>query len=369
MACRYIGLISGTSVDGIDAVLAEIDEQQAVALATLHVDIPAELKSRLLAFNAPAANELDHYADCDVRLGHLFAHSVQRLLENTSYSANDITAIGSHGQTIRHYPGGTTPTTLQIGDPNIIAECTGITTVADFRRRDMAAGGQGAPLVPAFHAAMFRLPGEARAVLNLGGIANLTLLAADPRQAVLGFDTGPANCLLNDWIQQCRQQEYDDAGQWAAQGEVHQALLEACLNDPYFALPAPKSTGRDYFRLSWLEQKLHAFSDIRAVDVQATLAELTARSVANDLLRYAPATTHLFVCGGGVHNLELGRRLQACLPDVTLASTASLGIDPDYVEAMAFAWLARKTLNHETVSLSSVTGARQDRILGGIYPA
>ena len=369
MATLYIGLISGTSVDGIDAVLVDFGEQQPQLLATRHIDIPTDLKTKLLAFNSPANNELDNYATCDVQLGRLFAHSVNTLLDATNYAAQDIAAIGSHGQTIRHYPEGATPTTLQIGDPNIIAELTGITTVADFRRRDMAAGGQGAPLVPAFHAEIFSSSTEARAVLNLGGIANLTLLPADNDQAVTGFDTGPANCLLNDWIHDCQQKEYDQDGQWASTGEVNQPLLEAFLADAYFAQSPPKSTGRDYFRLAWIQSYLKDIPILNEMDVQATLATLTAHSVANDLLRYAPQTKRLLICGGGVHNRDLIQRLQTCLPEIIIESTTALGVDPDYVEATAFSWLAKKTLDHQTGSISSVTGARHNCILGGIYQA
>ena len=369
MSFLYIGLISGTSVDGIDVVLIDFSGAQTALLASKHVAIPADLQESLLAFNTPADNELEKYARSDVLLGRLFAQSVNTLLETTQYSAKDITAIGSHGQTVRHYPDGATPTSLQIGDPNIIAELTGITTIADFRRRDIAAGGQGAPLVPAFHAEIFHHSEEERAILNLGGIANLTLLPADVEQAVIGFDTGPANCLLNDWIKHCKQVDYDEAGQWAASGVVNQQLLDALSGDPYFALSPPKSTGRDYFQLEWLQQYLRTVPALADVDVQSTLAELTAQSVANDLHKYAAKTKRLFVCGGGIHNQDLYKRLQACLPGISIESTAVLGIEPDYVEATAFAWLAKQTLNHQTGNLCSVTGARRGSILGGIYQA
>ncbi len=369
MSALYIGLISGTSVDGIDAALIDFSHPQGKLLCSANYAIPSDLQTQLLAFNGQTTHELDNYARCDVRLGRLFAQSVQALLATTSYSASDITAIGSHGQTIRHYPGGDTPTTLQIGDPNIIAELTGITTVADFRRRDMAAGGQGAPLVPAFHAHIFRDQQEDRAILNLGGIANLTLLPAHERQAVTGFDTGPANCLLNDWIKHSRQHEYDEAGQWAASGQCQQTLLSDFLRDPYFSALPPKTTGRDYFRLDWIQRHLNHTKVQDAADVQSSLLELTVQTVANDMRRYAAGTRRLLICGGGVHNRELVKRLQACLSDIDIASTAALGVDPDFVEATAFAWLARQTLAHKPGSLHSVTGARHATVLGGIYPA
>ena len=300
MRALYIGLISGTSVDGIDTVLIDFSQQQAELIASANYPMPTDLLEHLLAFNSPASNELVNFARNDVLLGRLFAQCVNTLLATTPYSAKDITAIGSHGQTIRHYPNGETPTSLQIGDPNIIAELTGITTVADFRRRDMAAGGQGAPLVPAFHAEIFRHPNEDRAILNLGGIANLTLLPANERQTVTGFDTGPANCLLNDWIKHRRQLDYDDAGRWAASGRVNQPLLSAFLSDPYFTLAPPKSTGRDYFRLEWIQKYLPIDPALNDADIQSSLAELTIQSVVCDLYQHAPETSRLLICGGGV---------------------------------------------------------------------
>lgn len=369
MANLYIGLMSGTSVDGIDAVLVDFSDDTINVIAAQNFSISHELGKQLLAFNQPANNELENYANCDVLLGRLFAQSASALLEDAGYTGKDIIAIGSHGQTIRHYPHGITPTTLQIGDPNIIAEVTGITTVADFRRRDMAAGGQGAPLVPAFHEHIFRQSEEERGILNLGGIANLTLLPADIKQPAIGFDTGPANCLLNDWIQHCRQLPFDESGQWAASGTINQSLLDDFLSDAYFSQPIPKSTGRDYFRLDWIEHFLQTKQGLNNEDVQATLAELTAISIANDMHRYMPQVARLFICGGGVHNHHLYQRLQTLLPTVTIESTVKLGIEPDFVEATAFAWFAKQTLAHQQSSLCSVTGARGNRILGGIYQA
>jgi len=369
MSSLYFGLMSGTSVDGVDVVLVDLSDKKITAIASARFDIPKDLQNTLLSFNTLAENELDNYANSDVALGRLFAKCVNDLLETTPYSSKEITAIGSHGQTIRHYPNSESPTTLQIGDPNIIAELTGITTVADFRRRDMAAGGQGAPLVPAFHVEFFHTPSENRAILNLGGIANLTLLPTDMNQKVIGFDTGPANCLLNDWIKYRKQLDYDDAGQWSASGDMNESLLDICLSDPYFSKLPPKSTGRDYFQLEWLQKSLQKIDSIKDVDVQSTLTELTVQSVANNLRQYAPKTKHLFICGGGVHNQDLLKRLQTCLPEIIIESTSIIGVEPDYVEATAFAWLARQTLNHQTINLSSITGAKHCRILGGIYQA
>lgn len=366
MADYYIGLISGTSMDSIDAALVDLSSRPALLAHHSH-SIDQQLREQLYQLQIPANDEITHCMQLDVELGRLFAHAVIRLLELTDITADQVCAIGSHGQTIRHYPAGDTPSTLQIGDPNIIAEQTGITTISDFRRRDMAAGGQGAPLVPAFHAAMLRHKDRDRVILNIGGIANITILPADPQQNVSGFDTGPGNGLMDAWIYQSHQQPYDRDGEWAASGSVHPSLLERLLNDPYFAQPPPKSTGREYLNLHWLQPMLEAFPGLAERDVQATLCDLTARSISDAILQYADKAEEILVCGGGVHNQQLMRRLAELLTPMRVGLTSEEGLEPDWVEACAFAWLAKQTLTGLPGNLPSVTGASHPVVLGAIY--
>ncbi len=367
MSDYYIGLMSGSSLDGIDAVLVDF-QSVPVNLAGQHRQpIPAELKNELDALTRSGTDELARLCQADAWFGELLADAVLALLARTGVDASAIAAIGSHGQTLRHYPDTPRPTTLQIGDPNRLAELTGITTVADFRRRDMAAGGQGAPLVPAFHQAVFRHAHVDRVILNIGGIANLTLLPANRDKPVSGFDTGPGNALLDAWIARHRQQDCDHEGRWAATGTVIPALLQQLLADDFFHQPPPKSTGRDVFSLDWLDAQLKG-GDYPAADVQATLLMLTARSIAEAVHHHAPDYPQLLVCGGGVHNTALMQQLGQLLTGMEVKSTAQAGLDPDWVEAVAFAWLARQTLRHRTGNLPSVTGASQAVILGGIYP-
>ncbi len=363
----YIGLMSGTSLDGIDAALVHFAEGTPPTLqASHHQPLPADLRAELEALTRPGEDELTRLCRADVLMGRELAAAVKALLAKTGIDRSAVRAIGSHGQTVRHLPAGDTPTTLQIGDPNIIAEQTGITTVADFRRRDMAAGGQGAPLVPAFHQAVFAQPGEARAVLNIGGIANLTLLPGDDRP-VIGFDTGPGNALMDAWIRHHLDQPCDAGGEWARRGRVDPELLGTLLDDPYFSTPPPKSTGRDHFHLAWARDLQPGLDRLRPEDVMATFLELTAVTIARALQATAPDTRLLLVCGGGVHNRHLMGRLQANLPGVTIASTHTAGVDPDWVEAMAFAWLARRALTGKPGNLPSVTGASHHVPLGAIY--
>ena len=360
----FLGLISGTSADGIDAALVRFEPAARVLFGRTYALPPDLLDDVLRLSQAEALLSLDEVGRLDTRLGQAFAQAATRALADAGVAAAEVTAIGSHGQTLRHDPRGAAPFTQQLGDASVIGETTGITTVGDFRRRDVAAGGQGAPLMPAFHAAVLRDPGEDRAVLNLGGIANLSLM---PRQGeVRGFDTGPANGLMDAWCLAHRGQPYDRGGAFAAEGRVDEALLAALLADPWFALPPPKSTGRDQFQLQWLQARLGGQSP---ADVQATLCELSAATVAEALLREMPGCRRLLACGGGVHNPELMRRLAGRLPGVSVASTASLGIDPDFVEAAGFAWLARETLAGRPGNLPAVTGARGPRILGAIHRA
>jgi len=357
----YIGLMSGTSADGIDAALVDFSESSPKLIATYYSPYSSSLREKIHALCAPGENEIERLAEIDVLLGKAFANTVNTLLKNQAISPEKIHAIGSHGQTIRHYPKLTF--TLQIGDPNIIAAETGIVTVADFRRKDLAFGGQGAPLVPAFHQQIFSAKEKNRAIVNIGGIANVTLLSPH-NESVLGFDTGPGNTLLDAWIHSQQKKPYDENGDWARLGSLNQDLLHALLLDPYFKLAPPKSTGREYFNLDWL-QKYLANRTISPADVQATLVELTAQSIMNAIKTHLQAAD-VFICGGGVHNQFLIERLRA-QSAFTIKSTEEFGIPPDWVEAIAFAWLAKQTLNRQPGNLPSVTGAKKNTILGGIY--
>ena len=365
----YIGLISGTSMDGIDAVLMRLNDDGQEMLASHEHPWPEELRKELRAIAAPGENEIERMGILDIQVANQFAKTAWELLKKARIPPEQVSAIGSHGQTIRHHPEGPAPFTLQIGDPNRIAETTGITVVADFRRRDMAAGGEGAPLAPAYHAALFRKEGETRIILNLGGIANVTILPADPDTAIGGFDTGPSNTLLDAWARAYLNRPYDESGAWASSGRVEEKLLTAMLEDPYFYKPAPKSTGPEYFHLGWLRHLLANYPALQQEDVQATLTALTVESIARAIEAEAPGCRRLIVCGGGVHNDNLMRNLQARLAETVIESSAAHGIDPDHVEAAAFAWLARQTLENRPGNLPAVTGAAHPVILGGIYPA
>lgn len=368
MSDLYLGLMSGTSLDGIDAALVDLSAYPPKVLTAQTQPYTAGFRAQLLELaQGTASNEIELLGSIDTQLGELFAAAAASLLASSGISANQISAIGSHGQTIRHRTQGPHPFTLQIGDPNIIAERTGITTVADFRRRDLAVGGQGAPLAPAFHTACFRSPDEHRAILNIGGMANLTILSADPNQPVTGFDTGPGNVLMDAWITQQRGEPFDQGGRWAATGEIIPSLLDALLAEPYLQLPPPKSTGRELFHLEWLMPQLPGAAPPE--DIQATLCAFTARSVVTALQGFAPQTQRLLVCGGGAHNTQLLGTLNGYLPDVCVETTDAQGMHPDWIEAAAFAWMAKETLAARPSNIPSVTGARHPVILGGIYPA
>ncbi|TBV07229.1 anhydro-N-acetylmuramic acid kinase [Stutzerimonas kirkiae] len=360
----YIGVMSGTSLDGLDVALIE-QEARTRLLASHYTRMPAELRQVLLALCSPGFDEVARAAIAEQRWVELAAEAIEVLLRQAGKSASDIRAIGSHGQTIRHEPWR--GFTLQIGNPALLAELTGITVVGDFRRRDVAAGGQGAPLVPAFHEALLGKRDKACAVLNIGGFANLSLIACERDTG--GFDTGPGNVLMDAWIRHSRQLDYDADGRWAASGVVNGTLLEALLEDPFFATRGPKSTGRETFNLQWLLAHLGRYPALPAQDVQATLLELTARSISIALQRSQPDTEQLWVCGGGAHNGRLMQRLQALLPGCRVESTQAIGISPDWIEAMAFAWLAHCCLEGIPANRAAVTGARGPRILGAIYPA
>lgn len=364
----YLGLMSGTSADGIDAALVQFPAEGGCRFVDgLTMPWEPRLRTRLVALGqGDELDSLDALGDVDARIGLAFAEAAAALLVHSGIDAAQVAAIGSHGQTVRHRPSSAPAFTLQLGDASRIAERTGITTVADFRRRDVAAGGQGAPLMPAFHLAMLGAADEDRAVLNLGGIANLTLIPRDG--ALLGFDTGPANALLDAWCEQHTGKAFDADGTFAASGVVDAALLARWRSDPWFALPPPKSTGREQFHLAWMQTHLDD-GERSTADVQATLLELTVATVADALLRTLPDARRLLVCGGGVRNGQLMARLAARLPGVAVESSAMHGLDPDYMEAMGFAWLAQRTLAGLPGNLPSVTGAAGPRILGAIHPA
>ncbi len=371
MTERFIGLMSGTSLDGVDGVLAELDAGRIAVRAHAARPFPAPLREELLALNTPGGqDELHRAALAANALVRVYADTVAALLADTGLPPAAVRAIGAHGQTVRHRPGEFDGTgyTLQLNSPALLAELTGIDVVADLRSRDVAAGGQGAPLVPAFHAALFAPGDEGVAVLNLGGIANLSLLPPGGG-AVLGFDCGPANALLDHWCQRHRGAPYDANGDWAAGGQVLPDLLARLLAEPYFARPVPKSTGRDLFHPDWLAARLGDAASADPQDVQATLAELTAHTCAEHLQRHGAGLPRLIVCGGGAFNAHLMRRLATLLPGVAVESSAAHGLPPQQVEAAAFAWLAWRMLARAPGNLPSVTGAAGPRVLGALYPA
>lgn len=361
---RYLGVMSGTSLDGLDIALIRYDSRP-ILLAQHYLPMPEALRAELLALCASGSDELARAAIAEQRWVELAAAGIHTLLQREGLSPQDIRAIGSHGQTVRHEPAR--GFTVQIGNPALLAELTGIDVVADFRRRDVAAGGQGAPLVPAFHEALFETASQPRAVLNVGGFSNLSLIEAD--RPVRGFDCGPGNVLLDAWIGKIRGEAFDRDGAWAASGQLDHALLQHLLSTPFFTSHGPKSTGRELFNLPWLEEHLLQHPDLAPVDVQRTLLELSARCIVEALQQAQSDTAELLVCGGGAHNGALMRRLQELLPDCRVSSTASRGVPPDWVEAMAFAWLAHCCLERIPANRPSVSGARGPRILGAIYPA
>ncbi|MGR6036134.1 MAG: anhydro-N-acetylmuramic acid kinase [Candidatus Nitrosoglobus sp.] len=368
MAQRYIGLLSGTSMDAIDAALVELEPLQL--LATHTIPLPLALRQQLFTLVEDRITSLEDLGTLDTRLGRLFAETTIELLAKAKIPATEIRAIGSHGQTIYHWIQDPYPFTLQLADPNIIAEMTGITTVADFRRRDLAAGGQGAPLAPAFHATFLSDPYHNRAVLNIGGIANISFLPANSEERIWGFDTGPGNILMDNWTLRYLNKPMDQGGRWAALGQINDTLLQCLLSDPYFSLSPPKSTGREYFNMAWLSHTLDKMdATISPADVQATLCALTAASVKLAVRDFGPRTEELIVCGGGASNETLMRNLQRQLAPCQITTTAAYGIPTQWVEACTFAWLAKQTLEGQPGNMPEVTGARHPVILGAIYPA
>ena len=360
----FIGLMSGTSLDGVDVALVEFnDSQQPTLIATHFLAYPANIREQVLALQHPTQNELEVTCQMGNQLAQLYASAVNQLLINNQIAASSITAIGCHGQTIRHRP--ELGFTLQIGNNALLAELTNITVVGDFRSRDIAAGGQGAPLVPAFHQAVFAHPEKNRMIVNIGGIANITFLAKSGQ--VLGFDSGPGNMLIDSWTKLRLGKNYDANGEWAATGLVLDSLLFDMLAEPYFALPPPKSTGRDLFNDDWLKQHL-LYPHLRSQDVACTLVELTAQSIVDAIMKTCNAVDEVYLCGGGARNGLLVNRLKGKLGNNTqVANTDVLGVGADWLEAVAFAWLAQQTLAKKTSNLPEVTGAKGLRILGAIY--
>lgn len=364
----FIGLLSGTSMDGVDCALVDFSQTPPSLVATHSQSIPASMRDNLLHLcQQTQTSSLRLLGETDIALGRVFAEAVSALLSKCKLKPADITAIGSHGQTIQHHPLGPNQFTMQIGDPNTISAMTGITTVADFRRKDMAAGGQGAPLTPMFHQEYFGIGSVRRAVLNIGGIANVSLLSVGTESPLIGFDTGPGNVLMDTWIDLKRGASFDRNGAWAQSGAVNITLLESLMREDFFSLPAPKSTGRELFNLSWLTAKLGNLAPISDVDVQATLLEFTAQTIAQSTDWHSRKIEELIVCGGGAYNTALLQRIRALLAPVRVMSSDEAGLPANWVEGVAFAWMARKTWLGEAIDCRSVTGARQPCILGGIY--
>lgn len=358
--------MSGTSADAVDLVIVDFSRNKPELIGSHSLPLAPEIRQQVHSLATPNYNEIDRLGQLDRLLAELFAESILQLLKQLKLNPQQIAAIGSHGQTIRHRPPGTlgTPFTLQIGDPNTIAERTNITTVADFRRRDMAANGQGAPLVPAFHQAIFHSHSIDRAVVNIGGMANITWLPKYGK--TLGFDTGPGNVLMDAWILKHLGKTYDADGSWASSGQVDANLMEHLLSHTFFSQTPPKSTGREEFNLAWLDSKLKDKA-LKPEDVQATLLMLSAKTIANDISRLSTGDCEVYICGGGAYNLKLMSELAHLLPQTKVTSTEDLGVSPQWVEAMAFAWLARQTMKRKNGNLSAVTGANREVILGGVY--
>ena len=369
----FLGLMSGTSLDGIDAALIQLKANDGdrflncKLIRGLTLPWCPTLRNKLLHLcQSHCAISIDELGYLDAQTGIAFAQAANTLINHIGIASSNIQAIGSHGQTIRHRPNSSPPFSIQIGDPHRIAEITGITTVSDFRRRDIAAGGQGAPLMPAFHRALLGNSHEDRAVVNLGGIANLTLLPACG--VVLGFDCGPANTLLDCWHSHYHSDElFDKDGHWAASGKIHPELFDLLIDDAWFSVPPPKSTGREYFNLDWLTERTVRWPELRPADVQATLVELSVWAISNALQNFQPSTKRLYVAGGGCRNTYMMNQLTQRLSHMHVEPISATGLDPDFLEAMGFGWLAAQTLNHIPVNLASITGAEGGRVLGSIH--
>lgn len=362
----YIGIMSGTSVDGIDAVLVEDTSSELKMCGQYTCEFPSDLKNDILQLLSTFQIHLKKLGEIDARLGISYAHAVNELLKKTGISAKKVIAIGCHGQTVYHNPRGDFPFTMQIGDGNRVAALTGIKTICDFRRMDVAFGGDGAPLAPAFHNGYLYSEKELRVILNLGGIANITILNKDESK-VLGFDTGPANCLMDLWIQKIKNMKYDKNGQWAKSGSVNAELLEELCNEEYFRLSPPKSTGKELFSLAWLERKLTKFKTLKPDDIQSTLCDFTAKTISIAILKYAPFCQAVYSCGGGSSNTYLQERLGHLLKGMKVSTTDELGVPIQWVEAIAFAWLAKRRTEGKYGNIPSVTGAKAKVKLGAVY--
>jgi len=361
----YIGLISGTSMDGIDCALVDFNEAMPRQLDFITEEIPEDLRLKLLALCEDHDSQIPDLGEADIEFARSLAAAANRILDMNGLKPSQISAIGSHGQTIRHLPDGKAPFTLQIGDPNTLAELTGITTAADFRRRDMAAGGQGAPLVPAFHREIFSSADNDRVILNIGGMANITLLKK--LGGITGFDTGPGNVLMDYWIGENQGHPFDKEGNWANSGAVNEALLSELLDETYFNLPAPKSTGRELFNKTWLENKLEKVNEIIAAeDIQASLLALTVTTIASAVTAYLDKG-EIIVCGGGANNTYLMKRLSQSLTGFDVMPSSRLGFMEDSLEAMAFAWMAHQTLHQVPIDFTEITGSSHPVIAGGVY--
>jgi anhydro-N-acetylmuramic acid kinase len=364
----FIGVMSGTSLDGIDVAIVDFDSGAMQLKAAETYPFETSLRRDLLKLINQGQAQLQQLGQIDMALGYAYSDAINQLLAETHIAAADIKAIGCHGQTVYHAPDVAYPFSMQIGNAHVIAEKTGINTIADFRQRDIILGGQGAPLVPAFHQALFHDPAHNRVVANIGGIGNITILPADTQQTVSGFDTGPGNVLLDQWYQQHHNDLYDENGQWARDAEIDEDLLGLLLADPFLQQPAPKSTGREYFNLNWLTQKLVELDKpIKASAVQKTLLQMTAQSISDAIVSYADNTEQVYVCGGGAHNAVLMQAISDALPDMQIDTTATLGLAPDWVEACAFAWLARQFILQQAGNLPAVTGASKATVLGALY--
>lgn len=365
----YVGVMSGTSLDGIDLALVEIDDDNTNLIAYDEYPIPEDVKKNVLSIATGQQTNLIKIGQLDATLGKLYAQAIKQLLHKSNLTSSDITAIGNHGQTVFHQPNGTTPFTMQLGDANIIATETEITTIADFRRKDMALGGQGAPLVPAFHHTVFKPSSSSIVVLNIGGIANISVLR--PNHPTIGYDTGPGNMLLDAWVSKHTSNKFDIDGKYASNGELSQKLLQQLCSEDYFKQEAPKSTGRELFNLSWLMAELDHFEDtLSPQDIQTTLTEFTALTIANEVKKYQLGDQpELLVCGGGVNNPYLMERITMLLPEWHVCATDEKGINSNYMEAIAFAWLAYRRFHGLSSNLPEVTGASKHASLGVIYPA
>jgi anhydro-N-acetylmuramic acid kinase len=367
----YAGIMSGTSLDGIDVAIVDIADDNSLNLVAAEVfPYSAQLKQQILTLITTGQSSVQSLGELDIALGQAYAEALNTLLKNHNIKAQQLLAVGCHGQTVFHAPNAAHPFSLQLGNGNVIAAKTGVKTVNDFRQADIEQGGQGAPLVPAFHHALFTHAEHHRVIVNIGGISNITTLPADQQQTVLGFDTGPGNVLLDSWIQLHQGKDFDKDGQWAAQGTVHQPLLDALLAEPYFSQAIPKSTGRELFNLSWLKQHIQAtVPNITPIDVQATLLALTAQSISDAIQAYAADSKAVYICGGGARNTQLMQSLASLMPHRSVETTEALGLHPDWVEACAFAWLAKQRIENNTGNLPAVTGANRACVLGAVYEA